>query len=262
MAKHPETTHRMKRKQPKHAKPGRRVQNIKEVYTKEQLAEIGAITLTWNQIEHFIDWLLLVVLKIPVGLWAAVTTRINGVDAKLEILTLRASQSEILTDEARACIESCFDAVREYKGYRNAIVHSHVFDIDKGIARCDGRRGQASEVLITTEALNAVYERLVIILDELPQIDLLFRLADEKGAATIYPQESNPSLVRRTRDVPVVTEQVSKYQDRRKSLPPLPEFPKDSATPMEWMRPFTQPPQQAVFQTIKVVEEPPQPPEK
>jgi hypothetical protein len=233
MGKTPNATHRMKRKQPKHAKPGRRVLNIKEAYTKEQLTEIGAITLTWNQIKHFIEWLLLVVLKIPVRLWTAVAARISGVDAKLEILTLRASQSEILTDEARACIKSCFEAVLEYKNYRNAIVHSNIFDIDKGLAVGGDRRGQAYEVLITIEALNALYERLVIILDELPQIDLLFRLADEFEAATIYPQEANPSLMRRNRDVPVMTKRVLQHQARRLALPPLPEFPKEPPTPTE-----------------------------
>ena len=45
----------MKRRQPKDAKPGRRVQDIKKAYTQEQLTEIGSITLKWNQIDFFVD---------------------------------------------------------------------------------------------------------------------------------------------------------------------------------------------------------------
>jgi hypothetical protein len=60
MSKLPKDMHRMKRPQFKDAKPGRRIQDIKKVYTKEQLAEIGAITLKWNDIDFFVDWSLLI----------------------------------------------------------------------------------------------------------------------------------------------------------------------------------------------------------
>ena len=41
----------MSRKKPPHAKPGRRVEDPKQAYTTEQLAEVGAIVLIWNQID-------------------------------------------------------------------------------------------------------------------------------------------------------------------------------------------------------------------
>jgi hypothetical protein len=47
----------MSRKLRKDAKPGRRPEDPKEAYTQEQLAQVGAIALIWNQIElsEFLD---------------------------------------------------------------------------------------------------------------------------------------------------------------------------------------------------------------
>jgi hypothetical protein len=227
MSKKPSARHRMKRPQPSGAKPGRWVDDIKQSYTTEQLAEVGAIALTWNQVEAMVDFLLLVTLDLPPGLWLAVAKRINGMDGKLAILRQKAEQSAILTDEARLCIKLALDAVGEYKGYRELIVHSLTFDIDKGIAQQIGRQAKAVQVLVTMTALTSFYVRLTLLKEELRQVDLLFRLADARGAAKIYPGVPDPSRLRRERDVPIVITQVHEHQNRRLSLPPLPEFPEE-----------------------------------
>jgi hypothetical protein len=227
MSTNPKGKHRMKRPRPPGSKPGPAVDNIKKAYSKDQLAEIGAIALIWNQVDSYIDFILLVALNIPIGLWLDVTKRINGMDGKLAILRNRAAQSRILTDEARACIKSALDAVAEYKTYRDAIVHSLVFDADKGIAQRIGSRAENHQILVTMEALSALYQRLVLIQAELRQVDLLFRLADEAGAAAVYRGVADPSRLRRERDVPAVNAQVLEHQNRRLSLPPLPEFPSE-----------------------------------
>jgi hypothetical protein len=64
-----------------------------------------------------------------------------------------------------------------------------------------------------------------LILDELREIDLLYRLADEDGARAVYPEEPDPLERRRIRDVPIQTTQAQARQSKRKALPPLPEFP-------------------------------------
>lgn len=51
----------MKRPQPPGAKPGRAEHDIKKALTTEQLAEIGAISLKFNQIELLIEFILLVI---------------------------------------------------------------------------------------------------------------------------------------------------------------------------------------------------------
>jgi hypothetical protein len=240
MSKSPKDKHRMRRPQPKSSKPGRRVESIKKSYSKEQLSEIGAIAMTWNQLELQIDFLLLIVLKMPVGLWMPLVKRINGMDGKFAILRLRAEQSTILTDDARECIKLSLAGVSECKKYRDAIVHSLTFDVDKGIAQEIGRRAETQEVLVTMEALTGVYNRLEILLDELRYVDLLLRLGDEEGAATIYRDQPDPLKLRRERDVPIGIAQVREHQKRRQSLPPLPKFPEESEN-QDWMNQYSGP---------------------
>jgi hypothetical protein len=224
----------MKRPQPPDAKPGRYEHDIKKAYTAQQLAEIGAIALVWNQIDEFINFLLYIVLRMPLGLWMPTTKRINGMDGKIEILRKRATQSKILNDDARAVIKLSLDAVMEYKGYRDAIVHSVPFDVDKGIAQRIGSRADVSQILLTIDALTAFYERLTLLLKELQEIDLLFRLADEVGAKAVYRRENvDPLERRRTRDVPIQTVRAREHQKMRLSLPPLPEFPDEDQAPSE-----------------------------
>jgi hypothetical protein len=104
--------------------PGRRSTDPKTDYTKEQLAEIGAIAIVWNHIDDFVDWLVHICLGAPIALTWALGRSIGSIESKLDLLTLAASQSRILNDEARACIRESFSAIKEYKTYRDRIVHS------------------------------------------------------------------------------------------------------------------------------------------
>jgi hypothetical protein len=55
----------MKRPQPLGARPGRIEDDIKKALTTEQLAEIGAISLKFNQIESLVEFILVVILDVP-----------------------------------------------------------------------------------------------------------------------------------------------------------------------------------------------------
>jgi len=177
---------RMHRTQPLNAKLGRHERDIKKAYTTEQLSEIGAIALIWNQIEIIVDFLLLVVLKLSPVIWLEVAKRINGMDGKLEILRRFYEHNDILTEPAKQCLKHSLDAIAEYKKYRDAIVHSLLFDVDKGIAQHIGSRAKINQVLLTIDALTGLYNRMNILLEELQHVDLLFRLGDADAAKTIY----------------------------------------------------------------------------
>jgi hypothetical protein len=222
--------HRMKRPQPLNVSPKRQEPDIRKAYTTEQLAEIGAVALIWNQIETMVDFLLLIVLHIPVGSWLDVTKRINGMDGKVEILRRYSDRNRIFTEEAKQCIKISLDAIGEYKGYRDAIVHSVPFDVDRGIAQTIGSRAKITQVLVRIDALTSLFERMKMLLRELQEIDLLIRCGDPEGAQAIYGGKvPDPELQRRTKDVPLVTHSVKVFQQSRLSLPPLPEFPDENA---------------------------------
>jgi hypothetical protein len=215
----------MSRKQPSDSKPGRRVEDPKEAYTAEQLVEVGAIILIWNQIETFVDFLIYISLRPPVVMVFDVARRISGIRAKVELLRLYAERSDILNDEARKLIKITLDGVLEYKSYRDNIAHSVPYDIDKGIVHMFKYGAEMVQTLVTIDALCGLYRRLKLLLDELRDVDLLYRLSDERGAFSVYPEEADPLERRRTRDVPIQTAQLRARQKRRLSLPPLPRFP-------------------------------------
>jgi hypothetical protein len=78
----------MSRKLPKDAKPGRRPEDPKEAYTQEQLAEVGAIALIWNQIDNFLNFLIYIALQPPFYMLWEVGRRLRGTHAKIELLRI------------------------------------------------------------------------------------------------------------------------------------------------------------------------------
>jgi hypothetical protein len=88
------------------------------------------------------------------------------------------------------------------------------------------------QTLVTDGALAGLYQRMKLILYELREVDLLYRLADEEGARAVYPELRDPAARRRTRDVPVQTKQTQARQKTRKELAPLPLFPDEDLDPI------------------------------
>ena len=105
------------------------------------------------------------------------------------------------------------------------------YNIDLGIAQRVRRDASLVQSLVTMEALNGLYLRIKLLLNELREVDLLYRLADESGARKVYRGRGfDPLERRRTRDVPAQTARLQKSQKARLSLPPLPEFPDEGTT--------------------------------
>jgi hypothetical protein len=140
--KEPTGKERMRRPPPTdlNLRPKRIEFDIKKAYTQEQLSEVGAIALIWNQIEATIEFLLFIVVDPPSGaagfpVWLEILKRLNSLDGMIDILRLQSDENEILDDVAKKVIKTALDAVLEYRTYRNGIVHSSVFDHEKGIAQ-------------------------------------------------------------------------------------------------------------------------------
>jgi hypothetical protein len=224
---------RMSRVLPATAQPGRREEDPMKAWSKDQLTYVGAVALLWNQVEVFIDWLLYIGLKPPLPIFFEVTRRISGLEGRLDILRLIASRSSILDNAARECIKYTLDGVAECRTYRNNIVHSTPFDIDKGIGTFNSK-AKIVQTLVTVDALSGLYRRLQLLMDELREIDLLYRLADEAGARSVYADEPfDPIERRRTHDAPIQTQRAIERQTARKGLLPLPNFPDEDFPSME-----------------------------
>ncbi len=72
-----------------------------------------------------------------------------SLEASMEMLRIRANTSKLLNEEAKQSVKFCLDGIVEYKKYRDDIVHSHIFDVDKGIAVRVWYNTQVYQVLVT-----------------------------------------------------------------------------------------------------------------
>jgi hypothetical protein len=226
----PSSPQRMTRKQPADSQPGRRIEDPKEAYTSEQLAEVGAIILLWNQVETFVDWLIYMAVNPPIYLFWDAARRFKGIGAKVELLRIAADRNKILSDEAKQVIKTTLDGIVEYKRLRDNIAHSTPHDLDKGIVNTFKYGSEMMQTLVTMPALNGLYLRLRLLMDELREVDVLYRIGHpDKRRRPFRRGDDGRHAPLRPLDVQAQTAQALRRQKDRLSLPPLPEFPDEGA---------------------------------
>jgi hypothetical protein len=199
--------------------------DVKKDLSKDQLAAIGAVALAYNYAEAQIDQ----VLGAALDIWARpflheVTTRINGVDGKIEII-VKALPLLVTEDTIRADIEDSLgnNAFKRLKQYRDAIIHARVLDRELELGHVIERRARRSEVLLSVTALERLYEHLTALEAELSPVALMINSAHRRS-------QFAPDDPERERLEANYQESNSLFQSRRtkrRSLPPLPEFPEE-----------------------------------
>ncbi|MGQ0741101.1 MAG: hypothetical protein ACT4OG_02220 [Alphaproteobacteria bacterium] len=205
---------------------GKRSGDVRKNLTPEQLRGIGEVTMAYNEAEFLIDLCFGLGLQIEAGLWFEVSTRINGVDGLIAIIKKLVARDCEIDAATYALIENAFAAFKECKTYRDAVIHARILDAPSGLGEFVRKQGTHYHVLLTVEALNALYDRLVAVRTELVDVccviacvfwasDLLrpLRAADEKLKVAQQAQE-HAALLRL-------------HQTERLSLPPLPTIPEE-----------------------------------
>jgi hypothetical protein len=231
--KSPDGTEIMKRRAPRNLslRPAKFEFDPKKAYTTEQLAEIGAITLKWNQIEAHIDFIGSHILfpKSPFWLQTA-TDKALSTKAKLNLLKECVKHAVFFDDKSKHCIADCFSQIEQCRAYRNAIIHHHIYDHEKGIGSYIDESNSPYQILVSIEALKILYGILCSLLDELREIDLMFRIetdAQRPGKLDQTTGEfqylSNDHL--KNAIIPQHTKRISALQKSRRELQKLPRFP-------------------------------------
>jgi hypothetical protein len=212
-------------------RPSRYEFDPKKAYQKKQLAELGAISIAWNQVEGQIDHIGSQILfrKSPFYVWLELND-VVGLTGKLRLIRACVSHAEILDEPAKRCIETALQGVSDYRAYRNAVIHHHIYDHKKGIAGFIAENGKAYQVLVTFEALSGLYKRIELLKNEVSQLAPLLMMEATPDLIRIHdPKTGHPELDQRKalreRAVPQATKEVLRYQTERLSLPPLPLFP-------------------------------------
>ncbi|QUD89849.1 hypothetical protein [Phenylobacterium montanum] len=229
----PDGSETMKRRSPQHLslRPAKYEFDPKRAYTPEQLADIGAIALKWNQIEAHIDFVGSQILFAKTPFWLRLATdKVMGERTKLKLLRECAARGELLNDRAKSAISSCFTQIDQCRSYRNAIVHHHIYDHEKGIGSYIDESNSPYQILVSLDALSTLYKIMCFLLEELREIDLLFRIetdAQRPGRMDERTREFIPFSIEdlRTKIVPDQTKRLEALQRKRKALPKLPKFP-------------------------------------
>ena len=223
----------MKRRPPSdlRLRPARFEFDPKKAYSAEQLAEIGAISIKWNQLEAHIDFIGSVVLftKTPFGLRMSADRSLNT-QKKIKLLEECVTRAELLDKDAKQCITDAFFHFKTYRSFRNAIVHHSIYDHEKGIGSYIDESKKPYQIMVSLEALKNFYNLICVLQSELQEIDMLFRIETDAQRPGKFDEQTRKfvpfsTAQLRERVIPEWTKKLLSLQKQRKSLPPLPKFP-------------------------------------
>jgi hypothetical protein len=227
-------------KRPSTQWPVSRSGHVKADLSTNQLASIGAVAVAFNEAELLLDLMISVCLGFrSTNLAADINSRINGADGKIEII--KSALAELGAPEAmRILLAEVLgkNGFGDLKAYRDAIIHARIIDSDLGIGLSVPKRGKFTEILLTQEALDGVFDRLTLLREELigliqSMVPLVLLSEQEQadrvtgGLGGLFAQGNPPSHKRKEveRRVEASMSLIREHQTRRLSLPPLPEFP-------------------------------------
>lgn len=212
-------------------RPARFEFDPKKAYSPGQLAEMGAISLKWNQVEAHVDFIASQILFAKVPMWLRFSVdRTLRTRTKIDLLAECAAEAKLLDDAAKKAISETISSLKEYNKYRNAVIHHHIYDHEKGIGSYVDESRKPFQIMVTFEALKSLYNLIVALLDEVREIDLLLRIetdAQRPGRMNDKTHEFVPLSESELREkvVPERTKELLRLQMVRKSLPKLPKFP-------------------------------------
>jgi hypothetical protein len=209
---------------------GTRGADVRKNLTSEQLEWIGSIAIAWNELEGVIDITTAISLGIHPPLWFEVTTRINGVEGKLQLIRKTRALFPEIDQTIFNAIDRVLDATAEYKTFRDAVIHAHVLDAPAGIGGLIQRRARQEIVLLTADALKGLYNRLAILREEVICVNMT--LSGLMLYLRFNPSPDDASRKRVEEEVRAYVALLQERQNDRRSLPPLPPFPNFSLDPL------------------------------
>jgi hypothetical protein len=200
------------------------VENITRDIPQAQLAGIGAICLSYNYAENTINRMMFLAMGIPIEIYHDVTSRINGIDGKIEIVKRGAKEHLNLAPDILEFLSVTLGdgGFKLLKKYRDAVIHARIVNRITGVGELIESRGRHSEVLLTKDALMGLFQRLEEIRMELAS---LMGAIDAKWWINSFRDPDDPDRAQYEAKIPRCFALAQDYRSRRLSLPPRPEFP-------------------------------------
>jgi hypothetical protein len=163
--------------------------------------------------------------------WLRISTaKLLSAKEKLNLLKECIGHATLLDDKSKQCISDCFAQVEQCRAYRNAIIHHQIYDHEKGIGSYIDQSHSPSQILVSIDALTILHQTLCSLLDELREIDLLFRIetdAQKPGRvdATTGDFHAFDDDKLRQDIIPEHTKRIMAPQKSRRAMQKLPKFP-------------------------------------
>jgi hypothetical protein len=202
----------------------RRVVDIKNEIPESQLAAIGAMTLAFNEAEAALDRLFYVVTGLTDTLQLEISTRIGGLDDKIEIAKKGAAQ--FLDEPNLRLLQELLGggAFGKLKDYRNGAIHVRHLNPSTGVGVKVDRKAQVFDYLVSEKVLNIAYNLLVAVQKELDEVATL----TQGMKALKLLADGDPNRAPLEAKITICHSQVQRYRTERLALPQLPEFPSES----------------------------------
>ncbi len=214
----------MKKHRSKHTpKATYQIVDIKKEIPEKQLATLGAMALAFNEAEAALDRLFFTVTDLTDALQLEVSTRIGGLDGKVEIVKKGAAQ--FFTDTELLHLQELLGAgvFGNLKDYRDGVIHARHLNPATGVGTKVDRRAQVFDYLVKENALNAAYDLLVAVRKELDESVILVQ--GIKALNVLAGDDPNREQLEAK--LKASRSQFQLYQSERLGLPPLPEFPSE-----------------------------------
>jgi hypothetical protein len=223
---------------PSHKRSSFRSSDPFENLSTEQLSYIGAIALLYNDVEALVDTLCSLALHITIRP-QELTSRINGMDGKIELIKLGARHWGFNASEM-TLLEDLLGkgGFKLMKTWRDAVIHCQIVDAPTALARVHERQGRVSDVLLSIDALKGFYNRLDLMRVELISMrDILSakQMLQREALKEFQFELDDQDKEQLERGIQLDWAQAQEHRSQRLKLPPIPEFPPDTPDP-EWFQ--------------------------
>lgn len=191
---------------------------------QKQLAAIGALALAFNEVEATLDRMFFLVTLLPEHLQWEVSTRIGGIDGKIEIIKRGAKP---LLDESDWL--TLTDALGEngfklLKSYRDGVIHVRHLNAATSVGIKVDSRAQLFDFLVRQDALEAGINLADALQRELGAANALLRTTTSlSNSVPDDPERASAEVL-----TIAFRAQFHKHRSARQALPPFPEFPSES----------------------------------
>ena len=197
-------------------------------FSKDQLAWIGAAVMAYNDAETNLQDAFTNCADFPfnsndlvlrIGIGNLPTLVLDAVKRIVDDKKIHALAQRTLIDDG---------GFTQLKTYRDGIVHARLWDMHSAIA-VTPNKGKPDSVLLSSKALEGVYHRLQLIVDELLEITTIISCSRSLKQTDVQTEARLAQHKEQlAQSIQAATVRLIQLQKRRRSLPSLPAFPPGS----------------------------------